>query len=173
MTTQKLIMAFVTLIIGISLLGVIATTGLGVTDQTVTRNETLNIAPFKNLVNTSAINTTYTATLTHGYATTDWQYDDCSIAVTLLALNNGTAATVTTNYIVGGNGEINLTNSAFWWTESASNSTLITYTYCQDEYMTLGWGRTIIGIVPGFFAIALLMVSLALFYSVARETGLI
>jgi len=173
MTTQKLIMAFVTLIIGISLLGVIATTGLGVTDQTVTGNETLDLVQFKNLANTSQINTTATATLTNGYATTDWQYDDCSIAVTLLALNNGTAATVTTDYIVGGNGEINLTNADFWWTESASNTTYITYTYCQDEYMTLSWGRTLLGIVPGFFAIALLMVSLALFYSVARETGII
>ena len=172
MATQKLIMAFVTLIIGIALIGVVATTSNTITDQDVSQNETLDIAPFKNLVNTSAINTTYTATLTNAYASTDWQYDSCSVAVTLLALDNGTAAVATTNYVVGGNGEINLTNTDFWWTESASNDTLITYTYCQDDYVSLGWASTIIGIIPGFFAIALMLVSMGLFYSVAKETGL-
>jgi len=38
MATQKLIMAFVTLIIGIALIGVVATQGNSVTDQDVSQN---------------------------------------------------------------------------------------------------------------------------------------
>jgi len=173
MATQKLEMAFVTLIIGISLIGVVATTTSTASDLALTQNETFDISAAKNAANASAINTTSTISLTNAYASTDWQYDTCDVSVTLLAIDNGTAATVTTDYVVGGNGEINLTNSAFWHTESMNNDTLITYNYCQDGYLTEGWSRTVLDIVPGFFAIALLMVSLGLFYSVAKDTGII
>ena len=39
--------------------------------------------------------------------------------------------------------------------------------------MNLSWGRTGINLVPGFFAIALLLVSVGLFWSIARDNGII
>ena len=157
----------------IALIGVLSTKVNTSTSLTTVTNETFDISVFKNLVNVSDINTTYTKNLTNVYETTDWQYNDCPMAVTSLAMDNGTLAVVTTNYIVGTNGEINLTSSALWWTQTMNNETLITYTYCADEYLDTQWNRTVIRIIPGFFAIALLMASLALFYSVAKETGII
>ncbi len=173
MATQKLVMAFVTLIIGISLLGVIATTGNEVTSQDVVLNESLDLVQFRGVAATynDSIYPNVTASLTNAYATTDWQYDDCAIAITLFALDNASALTAGTDYNVTSNGVIALYNSSGLY--DTSNTSLITYTMCQDDYITLSWGRTILDIVPGFFSLALLMVSLALFYSVAKDTGII
>ncbi len=177
MSTQKLVMAFVTLIIGVALIGVVATQGDGVTTRDVTRNESFNTAgQFRPEANGSMINLTHTQGLTNAYSSTDWQWNDCAITVTLFALDNGTAATDGTDYNVTSNGIVALYNTTFWWEAATqadiSNTTLVTYQFCQDEYMT-GWSASILDLVPGFFAIALLMVSLALFYSIAKDSGII
>lgn len=176
MATQKLIMAFVTLVIGIALIGVITTETGGVTSQDATLNETIDLTDYKSgMINVSGINTTLVLDLDNAYTTSNWQYDDgqCTVAVTSYAMDNATEATAGTDYNITANGGLALFDSGFWHTESASNTTYITYTACQDDYMTLGWGRSILNIVPGFFAIALLMVSLGLFYSIAKDTGII
>ncbi len=173
MSTQKLIMAFVTLIIGVALIGVVATEGSGVTEQDVALNETFSILSFKTADNWTTANATITLGLTNVYATTDWQWNDCTIDITLMSMPNGTAAIENTDFNVTVNGVVALYDTEFWRTETAPNNTIVTYTYCDDDYISLGWGRTIINIVPGFFAIALLMVSLGMFYSVAKDAGII
>lgn len=173
MATEKLIMAFVTLIIGIALIGVIADVGNDVTSQDVVLNETIDLVQFRGDPATynDSIYPNVTASLANAYATTDWQYDSCAIAATLFAFDNASALTAGTDYNLTVNGVLALYNSSGLY--DTSNTTLMTYTVCQDDYITLGWGRTILDIVPGFFAIALLMVSLALFYSIAKDTGII
>ena len=175
MAIQKLMMAFVTLIIGIVLLGVVSIESADVTSKDIAQNETVDLVNYKNLANVSQINTTYVIPLDNAYATTDWQSDDggCDFVVNLFALANATPVVDGTDYNITSDGGLSLFDSAMWHTETMSNSTYITYTYCEDEYMTLSWGRSVMVLIPGFFAIALLMVSLALFYSIARETGVI
>ena len=53
------------------------------------------------------------------------------------------------------------------------NNALVDYTYCNEGYMDSSWGRTVINLVPGFFALAILGASLLLFYSVAKDFDII
>lgn len=173
MSTQKLVMAFVTLIIGVALIGVVASVNSDVTDRDVTLNETFDITGYRLPANYTMVNESHTANLANAYSSTDWQWNDCAVEVTLLAFPNGSALTVTTDYTVTSNGVVSLVNSSLFIEDAAApNTTIATYYYCQDEYMT-GWSSSILNLVPGFFAIALLMVSLALFYSIAKDAGII
>ena len=177
MATQKLIMGFVTLIIGISLLGVVATGSSDVTTKDVTQNESFVLTDMLGPDNNTEANVTVTQDVANAYTSTDWQWNDgeCTIDVTLLAMINATPATEGTDFNVTANGAVALMNTTFWSLgdiDTNLNVTMISYTYCGDDYMSLGWGRSIISLIPGFFAIALLMVSVALFYSVAKDTGL-
>ena len=146
--------------------------------QTVTTtNEAVNeshILASETGRNASWINGSVVYTLTNN--PTNWKVDDCPITAFVLKNNSGTVLTETTDYV--------LTASAgtFVFVDNAllnntinmsTNETLATYEYCSDEYLNLGWGRTVIDLVPGFFAIALLLVSIGLFYSVGKETGII
>lgn len=174
MGIEKLMMAFVTLIIGVALLGVIAAGGAEVTSRDVTLNETFDLSVYRDATNFTNINETQTVTLANGYDATDWQWNDCPVTVTLLAFPNGTALTVTNDYNVTVNGVVALVNSTLFIEDAeAPNDTLVTYQACQDDYMSSSWGRTMVNLVPGFFAIALLMVSLALFYNIARDAGIL
>jgi len=56
---------------------------------------------------------------------------------------------------------------------SMGNTTYFDYTYCADGYMNIAWGRTILNLVAGFFALALLGASVGIFYSIGRDTGII
>ena len=55
---------------------------------------------------------------------------------------------------------------------SVSNTTLATYQYCNSNYLTQGWTRTILNLVPGFFALALLGIGIGLFYAVGKTEGI-
>ena len=164
---NKLILAFVTLIIGVVLIGTIATQGNAVTEKTNVAGESTSFTP---LVNTT-INETETLSLTN--APTGWKVDDCPI--TNLVLSNGSdALTVTTDYVfTAASGTFTLKDTAAVRALNDTNATISSYTYCADDYLNLSWGRTMIDLVGGFFAIGLLLVSVGLFYSVAKEQGII
>jgi len=167
-TTGKLVLAFVTLLIGIVLVGVIATQGLVVTDKLVITDEAQDIASAREGGNT--INSSIEFTITN--PPTSWKSTDCPLTSITLG-NDSTDFTVTTDYVItDSTGVFSLVNSTAW-IGSASNTSNIDYTYCGDDYMNLSWGRTLINLIAGFFAIAILMVSLGLFYSIAKDTGVI
>jgi hypothetical protein len=56
---------------------------------------------------------------------------------------------------------------------TADNLTYVNYQYCPDDYINVSWGRSVIRYAVGFFAIGLLLVSVGLFYSVARDAGIV
>jgi hypothetical protein len=166
---NKLLMAFVTLLVGVILIGTVATEGLGKTEKTIVLNEQHAL-----VINDGSINETYNYTVNN--PPTSWKITDCPI--TNLEVMNGTddiAFTEGVDYYE------DLTAGTFYFQNSSTtvamigddNSTYVNYDYCGDDYMNLGWGRTSINLIAGFFAIAILMVSLGLFYSVAKETGLL
>ena len=172
----KLVLAFVTLLLGVVLIGVIATQQLAVTDRTAIASEVHNVLPtIETGRDVTNINATITYTLTN--APTGWKLaDDCPVAGFSLANSSGSAFTLTTDYLVDLDaGTYTLVDSA---TAVATlplgdNNTYASYQYCGDDYMNLGWGRTAINLVGGFFAIALVMTALGLFYSVAKDTGML
>jgi len=174
-TMVLLISAFITLIIGISLLSVVASEGITKTTRTAVENETLDNTALRHPDNSSFDTNNYT-TLEH--APTGWKSNDsdCEIsAANGLVVKNATGGIMEldTDYnVVTTTGQLLLLNTEAI-NSSLDNVTLFDYTYCPDEYLSEGWNRNILNLVPGFFAIALLMISITLFYSVMRNEGLL
>jgi len=172
---SKLVLAFVTLILGVVLIGTIATQGLLVTDYTTATSEVHNVLPtIATGRNDSDVNATITYTLTNNPA--GWKSTDCPITSFVLANSSADEFTLTTDYLLDSDaGTFTLVNSAtvIAGLPIANNNTYATYNYCGDDYLNLGWGRTIVNLIGGFFALAILGASLGLFYSVAKETGML
>jgi len=169
MAINKLIFGFVTLILGVALLSQIATITNTATGKTTASNEA---TVFTKNGAWNRVNTTIPYTLTN--APTGWKLTDCPIAdFSLRNASGGTAWTLTTDYTVTlSTGIFYLKNTSTTVLTSA-NTTYASYTYCADDYLNSSWGRTTVNLIAGFFAIALLLVSIGIFYSIARESGLI
>ena len=176
-TIQKLILGFVVLIVGLALISPIASNVLDVTDKALVYDEALDISSVRieDGCGAGSINASVGLALTN--APTGWKITDCPITSFSMKNQTGVAATVTTDYVLfASNGTITLLNTTrFVGDECAqtSNATTLTYTYCGDDYMNIAWGRTIVNLVAGFFALALLGASVGLFYSVAKDAGIV
>jgi len=265
-TIQKLMFAFVTLIIGLVLIGSIATSTQAVTSETGVNGEVINIAPTLNTItesevnfthgtlwtdapgmrgthlfptisqqqyanatrdlactmpvitnesggaiisspgnwswatesqakgrcgiiinatsypragfNSSYWNFTYTATwkqvdksipLSIANVPTGWKAQSCPIPT--IVLTNGTTTLISVTDYTYSAGIINLISSLNnnW---SSGNSYLTSYSYCADGYVS-GWGGTVLTLVPGFFALAILIFSVGMFYSLAKDAGIV
>lgn len=167
---QKLMFAFVTLIIGLVLIGSISTSTTGVTSLIRTSSEVHNVAsPITLGRSIGSINETITYTLTN--APTGWKTTDCPITGFALTNLSGTSFTTVLNAAAG---TYTITNStaALAALPVETNNTYATYLYCPDDYVS-SWGGTILDLIPGFFALAILIFSVGMFYSVARETGIL
>jgi len=171
-STSKLVLAFVTLIIGVVLAAQVATVGVGVTQKLGQTDDQIssNVAGAWDGTN---INESYVYTVTNN--PTSWKVTDCPLTNVVLTNSSGTEYTDTTDYVFTASaGTFTLKNTATVnATLTSDNLTYVDYTYCGDDYMNLTWGRTGINLVPGFFALALLLISVGLFYSVARENGIL
>ena len=175
--TQKLLLAFVTLILGIVFVGVIATNALTVTAKTIVSGESTDLATLVCIIgaDVSVDETSSDCNITATNAPTSWKTIDCpltSVVVYNNSAENYTALTEGTDYNeFASSGIIQMLNTTD--TDGGDvNTTYINYIYCKDGYMNLGWGRSITNLIAGFFAIALLLVSVGLFYDVAKDTGL-
>ncbi len=172
-STSKLIAAFVALIIGIVLVAQVADIGLEVTAKSNKFNDTIssNIAGAWDAG--ESINESYVYTVTNN--PTSWKVEDCPLTNIILNNNSGDTFTETTDYVfTAASGTYTLVNtSTVIAIVNSDNQTQVSYTYCGDDYLNLGWGITVINLVPGFFALALLLVSIALFYDIAKENGII
>jgi len=111
-------------------------------------------------------------------ATSGWKSEisECT-ATTIIsgsyANASGVALVELTSYIVDTTtGYITLVNSAVT-NRTDFTSIIATNNNCPDGYLTQGWQRNIINLVPGFFALALLGIGIWLFYSIAKEQGII
>ncbi len=166
--TNKIVLAFVTLIIGVVLIGSIATQSLAVTETTAA-SETKALT----IDNDIDINETEVYTVTNN--PTGWKVTDCPLTNLVISNQSGTALTVTTDYIptLSAGTYTMVNNSDTIELIGAYNNTYVTYSYCGDDYMNLTWGRTIINLLAGFFALAILGLSVGLFYSVGKDTGII
>ena len=60
----------------------------------------------------------------------------------------------------------NATGGACLSTETAGSS------YCQ-LYLSTGWGATVLRMVPGFFALGILGIGIAVTYSSLRQAGIV
>lgn len=129
---------------------------------------------FSYIVTYQDINMSYQYTISQ--VPTGWKVDQCPI--TSINLYNTTtpvaAALLTLNAdykYAPVTGKINLTGSAVN-NFSTSYSYSAIYGYCGDDYI-IGWGGTVLLLIPGFFALAILIFSVGMFYSIAKDTGII
>lgn len=167
--TGKLVLAFFTLIIGVVLIGSIASNALASTDKVIVNAETIDISTSR-MTGANSINVSVTHDVTN--APTSWKRQDCPLT-SITYGNSSTDFALTTDYTVDtALGTITLVNSTAL-INSVPNSTFVDYTYCGDDYLNSSWGRTVLLLVAGFFALAILGASLGLFYSVAKDTGII
>lgn len=169
-----IIAAFAALLIGISLIGVIATEEQKVTELTQIDNELITIT--SAWLNTTHVNITYPFTVTHP-RTEQWKLDNGECDMVARAYGNSTKDwTVTTDYVFTTDGVLTLgttpATANMLTARAADNLTYIDYNYCADDYLNAGWNRTVLDLVLGFFAIGLLLVAVGLFYQVMKNEGL-
>ena len=162
----KLILAFVTLLLGVILVGTIATEGLLRTDKLNIDDEAVDITSLR--IDNNNINESLTVAVTN--APTSWKSEDCPLTNVVYG-NASEDFTVTTDYTLDATtGVLTLLNTTA--VNTSPNETLIDYTYCPDDYVTLSWGRTAITVTYGLFAIRALGIALWFFYTIFKETAL-
>ena len=168
-TIQKLVLAFVTLIIGIVLIG-------SISDSTIALTQLSGIAEIKPILNsnTTYINDTTVYTVSHTETV-----NTCPLTNFVLTNQSGFVLPegATQAYIV------DLTTGTYTIRDTAGgvaalmasglyNNSYVSYDYCPTGYVS-GWGGTILNLVPGFFALAILGFSLGMFYSLGKEAGIL
>ncbi len=179
---NKLFAGFVALIIGIVLITSVATGTLAVTDRTIVSAENHDLVSIgcANATNGGIFNDTVAActfALAKEATAGTWQAanSDCNLADVSVENNSAslyTAAVSGTDYdFYAGNGSIHMKNTTTTQ-DGDFNNTYVTYTYCQDGYASQAWSRTILDLIAGFFALAVMGVGISLFYSVYREANI-
>lgn len=175
-----LITAFFTLILGVVLLTSIAESEQGLVTKDSTENESITFAQCRDAemtINDTGCNKTLTN------APTGWKLDDdkdaCPLTAFTLKNCTGDTLTIATHYTVGlSTGVVemrNVTNTICNVTSGTllENNTFAGYSYCPDDYLTQSWNRTLMDVVVGFFGLALMIISVGLFYMIARKEGII
>jgi|GEM_PF-2067387 hypothetical protein len=177
--TGKLITAFVLIIVGIGLLAVVSDETYGVTSK-ATANQSLDLTNYFDLgAGVNAQGGQINETLASNISLTNQGATGRDCKMSGIVILNGTydgALVLGTDYSYdlaeGTIGFYNTTDANLTGDSgSGSNTTYVYHTYCPSGYLTLGWGRTVTKTVPGFFALALLLIGVALFYSVYKGWG--
>lgn len=171
-SVTMLIGAFLAIIVGVSLISVVAQEGNDITNTINISGESVDYTDARIGAGTGEINTTKEFYITN--VPTGWRITGCPVT-NLVLYNDSSSLTLTADYtFTASTGEIIFNNTANVNTsDSFDNTTTATYVYCDSEYLTQGWNRTIIDLVPGFFALALMGVGIGLFYGVMRKEGIL
>ena len=176
---NKFILAFLSILIGVALIGTLATSTLAVTDKTIVYDETFDLETLGCIHNYGAggqINGTADAdcNITVANAPSGWKINDCPIASVVVENTSAgtyTALTEGTDYNeFTTSGIIQMLNTSS--TDAGDfNNTYLSYNYCGDDYLNSSWGRTTLLVTIGLFAFALLGIGRWLFYSMLKDTG--
>lgn len=88
---------------------------------------------------------------------TSWKCEDCPITNVIVADSTGTELVLDTDYeLYDSIGVVKMLNTVDT-NETNLGDVLVSYTYCGDNYVNSSWGRSILGINIGMFAIAILI----------------
>lgn len=168
----KIIMVAILLIMGSILVGVTADQTIKNTVKTSVVNETISLAPARN--GTGSLNTSYVFSVAHPATGTNLEIAECLPRATFV-MKNSTGATMaaTTNYVLSesGDGTFNVTN-VVPLNNSVSNTTYVSYSYCQDGYITNSdWAKTILNLVAGFLALMLFGGAVVVMYMIYKDVS--
>ncbi len=172
-SVSKIVVGFFMIILGLALIVAVADGSALVTTKIGVVNETVSIASARN--NSGAdfdINSSVEIIITN--APSDWKITDCPISGFSMKAENGTILVSATDYtLIASTGTLTFMNTTEVVQAGLTNVTTSDYTYCPNDYINIAWGRSIINLVAGFFALAILGLGLGLFYSVAKDAGII
>ena len=168
---NKLVLGFVFLLIGVILAGVLPTVGTDTYSKTIVVDETQSVASAK--IHGDDFNASVNIPVTN--APTGYKIEDCPLESITVSNASGHDLTVTTDYTLSTTtGNLNIVNNTDTIADfTGSNNSLIDYTYCSDNYLTLAWGRTGITTGIGFFALGAFGVAIWLFYTIWRDKSII
>ena len=171
--TAILISVFVALIIGVVLIGPASEQILDVTGLT-SNGETQYIV----MINSTDVNETYEYTLTNAPSLGPWQYgapgdssDGCPITNFVMTNGTGEVLTDATDYTVDLEAGTYTMGNTSNTVNLADNTTTIAYSSCGDDYQS-GWGATMLTLIPGFFALAVLLVVAFLIFDILKREGI-
>ncbi len=168
-SVSKIIIGFFMIIVGLVLIASVANSSALITSKLNIINETLDISDARN--ETGGINITV-SNFTVTNVPTGWKVTDCPISGFLWGniTEDKVSATDYNFYSTSGILQVLASDPM---TVDYVNDTFIDYTYCADDYLNLPWGRSIMNLVAGFFALAILGLGLGLFYSVGKDAGIV
>jgi len=179
--SAKIVLAAMTILIGIILTGVIATQNYAKVSKTAVINETINIASARN--STGSINESVRFYPVHFIeSASGWRYDDeysddsgCSaddLTTKITATNlSGTALTDPTDLVRVTSGYVTFKNNVKLNGTGTSNITYFSYLYCPEDYLTQRWSRSVINMVVGFMALLILIIGVYYFYDIFKEVS--
>lgn len=183
-TIGILLATAIAVLVGVILINIVSESTVTKTNQ-IYVTDTINISGAR--IDSNDINESYFFHLTKGcpMKAGGWRTDyHTACALTAGLVTNGSSAggvfEGTTDYILytdndecTGNvtgGDLSLVNSSHMYF-SNPNITYVTYGYCSDEYLG-GFSGTMLDLVPGFFAIALLVGSAFIFFWIMKNEGI-
>ena len=147
---------------------------VSIADQTAVNTQKTHIADESFNINTlgcyqnGQVNESLTAAcnLTVANAPTSWKQEDCPLTGIVVTNATGTALTLDTDYRVWDSiGIIEMLNTTDTnSTALSTNVTLIDYTYCGDNYVASSWGRSVLGVNVGLYAVAILIAAALVVY---------
>lgn len=165
-----IILLGVATLMGAILIGIISEQTVANTKKVTAQMENFSTLASRVPVGGVINNTEYRVT----YYPTSWKQEDCPITIVRLG-NSTTAYTDDTDYFFNdkyGNWTLKNTVVVNGTNGGNENYTYVTYTYCPDNYINLAWGRTVNDLVPGFFALGILIGAAFVIFWVLKREGI-
>lgn len=146
---------FITLLIGLTFLPAIANTQNLITQKQTIRNESVNIGTSRNSTGINDTNAISNFTLVQ--APTGWELTSTDCDVDLVYFGNGTAnfSSGTDFDLYKVNGTLHIKNTASMG--NTSNTTYISYTFCDNGYIDDSTTRDLTGLWTLFLIVALII----------------
>lgn len=158
---KVIIGVFVMLMIAVAFLTSIANQTSNVIDKTSLADETTNLTI--SCYASGQVNESNSAcNITVINYPTSWKIEDCPLTNVVVSNATGTVLTLDTDYkLFASSGLVQMLNTTDTNSTNLGENVLIDYTYCGDNYMNSSWGRNILGVNVGVFAIAILIIIIA------------
>lgn len=169
-TVKVLITFAVFFILGAVLIAVIADQTIETTQKTSVSDESYNLTALGCMqggqVNGS---TDANCNITVTYAPTGWKLEDTDCALSSVSVTNytGTALTLDTDYTLDSTtGLIAMLNTTSTEATALGGGGVVKvdYAYCGEGYLAESWGRSVLNVNVGLFAIVLLLGGAAVVY---------
>lgn len=166
--TVNYLNVFITVVLALAFITAIASLTLQTTTTTLVTDEVVNLAPAR--LAAGGINTTYPITIAN--PPTGWQTNtrECDIAGVVYG-NSSTNYALTTDYTFTATTGVLLLKNTVTVNNSVTNTTYIDYKYCGPGYVESSWARTVLNTNVGLYAMAILIIVVALVYLLLNRKG--